>query len=149
MQQRSSPAHEADIELVGLGRHEAQLRLQLGELLDALFAAHGHHELGFSSIDAYVVERCRRSRRWGRETRALARRIRERGSEAIRQAVRSGQLGWCMAQLLARHATPENMEALIAEAERSTVRQMQAQLTGDVLPKAEESVDVTSICGVT
>jgi hypothetical protein len=46
--------------LAYLGRCEAQLRFRIAELLDALHVAHGHHELGFSSIDAYVMERCRR-----------------------------------------------------------------------------------------
>src|SRR5687768_3125943 len=140
--------NDSDAELVRLACSQAQVRLRIGELLDALFMRHGHHELGFSSIDAYVVERCHRSRRWGRESRSLARRIRERGLESIRQAVRSGHVGWCMAQVLARYATAENVESLIGEAERSTVREMQAKLTGREQPEAEDPIEVTSIRGV-
>ena len=74
---------EKDAELARLGRCEAQFKLRIGELLDALFELGGHHELGFSSFEAYVVERCQHSRSWGRETRALAKRIRERGLPQI------------------------------------------------------------------
>src|SRR5688572_3399764 len=100
-----------DASLARLARGEAQLKLRIGELLDALFERKGHHELGFSSIEAYVVERCRRSRSWGRETRALARRLRQRGLDEIRGAILSGELSWSMAVLLAGHCTPENERA--------------------------------------
>src|SRR5215467_1141406 len=96
---------ENDAELARLGRGEAQLRLRIGELLDALFERKGHHELGFSSFEAYVVERCQRSRSWGRDTRALAKRIRVRGLSGIRRAILSGRLSMSMAELLARFAT--------------------------------------------
>src|SRR5688500_16101341 len=109
-------AHDA--ELARLGRCEAQVRLRIGELLDATFVASAHHELGFSSIDAYVAERCQRSARWGRETRRLARHLRERRLPAIRCALRSGLIGWSMAELLVRHATPDDEQALVDEASR-------------------------------
>src|SRR5688572_28029441 len=136
---------EQDTELARLGRCEAQLRLRIGELLDALFERKGHHELGFSSIDAYVVERCQRNRRWGKEARGLARRIRERGLGAVRRAVRSGRLSWSMAELLVRHATPANEEALIEQAVNSTVREMQAELTGRSIEPDEEPSVVTAL----
>lgn len=135
---------EADGELARLGRGEAQLRLRIGELLDALFVSRGHHELGFSSIDAYVVERCQRSRSWGRTTRGLAKRLRQRGLSSVRRALMSGQLGFSMAEILVRHATRQNQDALVAEALSSTVRGMQAKLTGATAPEQEEE-DVRSV----
>lgn len=140
---------EADRELARLGRGEAQLRLRIGELLDALFVSNGHHELGFSSIGAYAVERCQQSRRWERSTRGLARSLRQRGLTAVRRAVMSGRIGFSMAELLAKHATPENQDALVAEALGSTVRAMQARLTGKKPKPEEEEPDVRSTRWVT
>ena len=68
-----------DAELIRLARSEAQLKLRIGECLDALYERDGHRELGFSSLEAYVLERCERSSSWTRDTRGLARRLRERG----------------------------------------------------------------------
>src|SRR5262249_35928545 len=121
---------EKDRELARLGRAKAQLELRIGELLDALFERAGHHELGFSSFEAYVVERGQHSRSWGRETRALAKHIRERGLDRLRAAILAGRLSTSMAELLARHATRESEAALLALAESSTVRAMRAKLTG-------------------
>jgi hypothetical protein len=47
-----------DAELVRLGRGAAGLRLRLGEVLEALGSKGGVEALGFSSMGAYVVERC-------------------------------------------------------------------------------------------
>src|SRR5262249_49930361 len=132
-----------------LGRSEAQLKLRIGELLDALFQFGGHHELGFSSIDAYVVERCQHSAAWGRETRALARRIRLRRLERMRQAVLEGKLSTSMAELLARHATVENEVELLARAAQCTVRAMRAALTGKAQTSAEDDepeAPVRNVC---
>ncbi|MCK6549691.1 HNH endonuclease [Myxococcota bacterium] len=114
-----------------LARGESALKLRVGELLDALFLRGGHHELGFSSIDAYVVERCQRSAAWGRETRGLARRIRERSLVGLRRAVLDGALGSAMAELVARYATPELEASLLARAKESTVRALAAELGGE------------------
>src|SRR5688572_29608445 len=119
-----------DAELVRLSRVESKLRLRIGELLDALFEREGHHELGFPSIDAYVRERCEQSASWGREIRALARRLRERGLTKLRRAILAGELGASMAELLARYATPETESDLIRDAQQSTIRVMRAKLTG-------------------
>ncbi len=66
-----------DAELQQKTRADTQLRLHMGELLDALFIAHGHHELGFSSIGAHGRERTGENARWCHETRRLTRRLRE------------------------------------------------------------------------
>src|SRR5215470_10730088 len=112
----SRTLEQKDAALARLGRCEAQLRLRIGELLDALFERKGHHELGFSSFEAYVVERCQRSRSWGRDTRALAKRIRVRGLSGIRRALLRGQLSVSMAELLVRFATANNEAELVAQA---------------------------------
>jgi hypothetical protein len=124
------PWLEAEQALVRLARGESALKLRVGELLDALFLRGGHHELGFSSFDAYVVERCQRSAAWGRETRGLARRIRERSLVELRAAVLSGELGTAMAEVLARHATTETEASLLGRAKTSTVRALAAELSG-------------------
>ena len=135
---------EADAELARLGRCEAQLKLRIGELLDALFERGGHHELGFSSFEAYVVERCEHSRSWGRATRAFAKRLRERELHRIRQAILAGRLGWSMAELLSRHATRESEAELLAAASSGTVREMQAKLTAKRKAPKPEVNDETS-----
>lgn len=101
----------------------------MGELLDALFITHGHHELGFSSIGAYVEERAGESARWGRESRAVARRLRERGLGHLRGALASGLVSWSMAELLSRHAQAETEVELIRRSLGRTVRSLQVELT--------------------
>ena len=120
---------EAEAELARLGRRAPQVRLRLGELLDALARSGGHHELGFSSLEAYVLERCGQSARWCRTTRGLARRLRDRSLPAIRRALRSGQLTWSLAELLAAHGTADEEARLLEAASSRTYREMKAWLT--------------------
>lgn len=101
----------------------------MGELLDALFITHGHHELGFSSIGAYVQERAGESPRWGQESRAVARRLRERGLGHLRGALSSGLVSWSMAELLSRHAQAETEVELIRRSIGRTVRSLQIELS--------------------
>ncbi len=120
---------DLDLELRHLVRGEAQLRLRIGTMLHALFRTGGHRELGFSSIDAYVEERCGQSRWWGRDTRALARRLEEKGLTQVRAALRAGRIPWTMADLLSRHASAADERFWIDEAASETLRSMQARLT--------------------
>ena len=103
-----------------------RLRLRIGEALEALACTGGHHELGFSSLSAYALERCHRGARWARETRAVARRI----SATLREALVSGRISWSMAELLVRHATAGNEAALLEAAVGRTVKEMRAFLGG-------------------
>lgn len=134
-------AIELDRALFERLRGEARLRLRLGDLLHTLFERSGHHELGFSSMDAYVEERCRENARWGRETRALARRLTERKLSGLRHALESGRVGWSMAQLLSAHATEESEAELLRRARARTVRAMQAELTGRAGTSPAEAPD--------
>ena len=68
-----SELQEMDVKLARLGRGGARLRLRLGEALESFDAMNGHHVLGFSSMKAYVLERCERGARWAAESRVLAR----------------------------------------------------------------------------
>lgn len=111
-----------DARLAELARGSGRVRLTLGELLEALASRGGHHELGYSSLEAYARERVGQSGRWAVESRTLARRLAER--PLLRAALASGALGWCMTELVARHAEPETEAGLVALALRSTVRQM-------------------------
>ena len=115
-----------DARLAELVRGESRARLMLGELLDLLAERGGHNELGFSSLGAYARERCGRSARWVRESRLLAQRMAK--LPQLRAALSGGAIGWCMAELVARHATVETDAALTELALRSTVREMRARL---------------------
>jgi hypothetical protein len=113
---------ELDRELVVLAQGTAALRLGVGDALVEIGARGGTVELGFSSLEAYAKERCEQSGRWARDSRALARRLRER--PAMRAALLAGQLSWSMAELLSRHGEVGHEQQLLDEAQGKTVRQM-------------------------
>ena len=117
-----------DARLAELVRGESRTRLMLGELLELLARRDGHHELGFSSLGAYARERSGRSARWANESRLLAERVAK--LPQLRAALSGGALGWCMAELVARHATPNTDAGLTELALGSTVREMRALLVG-------------------
>ncbi len=110
-----------DIALASLAKSEAALRLHLGQLLQPLSRG-AFHSLGFSSLGAYVLERCDRSVRWAEAARCLARRV-ER-LPALRRAMASGQVSWSMGELVARVAGAENEAHWLEKAKTQTVRQM-------------------------
>jgi len=115
-----------DIELVRLARGAAGLRLAIGEGLAVLRRRALDLELGFSSNGAYAFERLGQRPRWADDTRRVAERL--ASLPILRDAVRSGELGWSMAELLARHATPENEAALLDEARALTFRALRERL---------------------
>ena len=130
---RAAPPDELvrlDSRLAELARGEGRTRLMLGELLELLAKRSGHHELGFSSLGAYARERCGRSARWAGESRLLAERVAK--LPQLRAALSGGAIGWCMAELVARHATMETDSALTELALGSTVREMRARLVPKV-----------------
>src|SRR6185503_11162810 len=86
-----SEALRLDSELARLAPGAAALRLAIGAMLDALSSSGGHHELGFSSLEAYARERCERTGRWAADTRALARKL--ESLPKIRCALRAGAIG--------------------------------------------------------
>src|SRR3954451_4184392 len=83
-----------DVTLSNVARSAGALRLKLGLTLERLARTGGHHELGFSSVEGYALERCERSARWVQTSRALARRLEE--LPAMRRAVVSGRVSFCM-----------------------------------------------------
>jgi hypothetical protein len=98
----------------------------VGEALDALSSSGGHHELGFSSFEAYARERCKRTGRWAADTRALARKL---GSlPRTREELRSGSIGWSTAELLLRHVSAESEHGWLEKARGATVRELRALL---------------------
>ena len=115
-----SEALRLDAELVRVARGTSALRLAMGDALDALASSGGHHELGFSSLEAYARERCERGGRWAADTRALAHRL--KSLSATREALRTGAIGWSTAELLARHVTPESEHVWLKRAREATVR---------------------------
>jgi hypothetical protein len=127
---RNGRIADVDAELVRLGRGAAALRLRLGELLEALASKGGVEALGFSSMGSYVTERCGLAPRWVSDSGTLVRRLRK--LPRLRQALVSGQVTWCMANEVARVATPESEAFLMGLARRTTVRRMKKLLAGAV-----------------
>jgi hypothetical protein len=109
-------------ELFRAARASGALRAGMGMHLEALARRDGHHELGFSSIEAYALERCERSTRWVQGSRALARRL--NGLVGIRTALLAGRIGFCMAQEIARVACSEDELSWLDKAKKCTVREM-------------------------
>ncbi len=136
-----------DARLAELVRGEGRARVVLGELLDALVRPAGHHELGFSSLGAYAKERCGRSGRWANESRLLAQRL--AALPQLRAALSGGAIGWCMAELVARHATAETDAELTALACRSTVREMRARWVAQPEQEMQSAQPGTVTLGVT
>ena len=101
------------------------MRLRLGQVLEVLGRGK-HFELGFSSVAAYVLERCDRSVRWVEAARCLARRL--EGLPELRRAMAvggaHGRVAWSMGELLARVAQPQDEAGWIELAKSRTVRQM-------------------------
>lgn len=127
---RRSPEVEVlaalDRELARCARGSGALRLRIGDALVALRARSGHHELGFSSLAGYAVERCQQKGRWAAESCTVARRLAK--LPRLRAALVSGKLSWSMVELVSRHATEQTEEELLASASSSTVRRMRAEL---------------------
>jgi hypothetical protein len=121
-----SEVERLDRALVRLGRGASALRFAVGAALDKLSSSGGHHELGFSSLEAYARERCERSGRWAADARTLARRLSE--LPRIRVALLSGELGSSAAELLACHVTAETELEWLERARRATVRELRALL---------------------
>src|SRR5262245_13641712 len=84
-----------DSELVRLARGASALRLAVGDALEQLASSAGHHEFGFSSLEAYARERCERTGRWAADSRSLARRL--AALPRIRAALRACAVGWSTA----------------------------------------------------
>ncbi|MBW2525547.1 MAG: HNH endonuclease [Deltaproteobacteria bacterium] len=133
---------QLDRDLVVLAQGTAALRLGVGDALVELTKHGGPLELGFSSIEAYAKERCEQSGRWARDSRVLAKRLRDR--PATRAALLAGELGWSMAELLARHGKPDEEQELLGDAKGKTVRQMQEHFR----EQAEQQGDEPAAGGV-
>lgn len=110
-----------------LGRraHEAgRLRFEIGRGLDLLERHGGDQALGFSSIEAYALERCERSVSWAQKVRGLARRL--EALPILAEALISGSISWSMAAVLATVAGRDDADFWLVEAKRKTVREMKA-----------------------
>src|SRR5438874_3972028 len=83
-----------DAQLRGVALNLGVLHLTVAEELEALGRCNGHHALGFSTMEAYALERCERSSRWVQASRCLARRL-ER-LPLVRRALMDGEIGFSM-----------------------------------------------------
>ncbi len=115
---------ELDAELARRASESGRLRFEMGRGLHLLERSGGHHALGFSSIEAYALERCERSASWTQKARSLARRL--DGLPLLVDALISGSLSWSMAAVLATVASPDDADFWLGEASRRTVREMKA-----------------------
>jgi hypothetical protein len=113
-----------DAELVAHAHSCGRLRLEMARGLEALALRNGHHEMGFSSVEAYALERMERSASWVQKSRRLARRLET--LPELRAAHISGRVTWSMAAVLARVATPDDEASWLARADRLTVREVTA-----------------------
>ncbi len=132
-----SETTQLDTELHRLSRGAGRLRLRIGQALHRL--DDGIHELGFSTLGAYALERCNRGGRWAAETRTLARRL--QSLPRLTAALESGSIGWSMAELLARHATPQTEAALLQVARAKTVQAMRIALSPQESPSSPAPPD--------
>ena len=128
-----------DEELYRLARGAGRLRLRIGQALHRL--GEGYHELGFSTLGAYALERCCRGGRWAAESRGLARRL--QSLPRLTDALESGSLGWSMAELLARHSTPQIEAALLQVARGKTVEAMRLALSPHEPPDDDDELSRT------
>jgi hypothetical protein len=124
-----------DRELAQVCRFSGSIRLAMGTALQAMARTSGHLQLGFTSIEAYALERCERSAAWTRDACCLARRV--SALPRILGALTAGHLTWSMAQLIASVSDPSSEEYWVERALRTTVRQMRVAITeiyGDARP---------------
>ena len=124
-------------ELYGLARGAGRLRLRIGQALHRL--GDGIHDLGFSTLGAYALERCCRGGRWAAESRTLARRL--QSLPQLEKALEAGSIGWSMAELLARHATPQTEAALLQVARGKSVQAMRIALSPQKSPDSPAPPD--------
>ena len=120
---------EIDRNQVALARSNGLLRLRIGEVFAKLAERRGYKELGFSSISAYALERVSRSGRWLVESKTVAQRLAE--LPRIRRAFERCEIGWATAELLCRHAEPENELAMLRLARTCTVRKLRGHLAAE------------------
>jgi hypothetical protein len=113
-----------DAELARRAGEAGRLRFEMGRGLELLERGGGDHALGFSSIEAYALERCERSASWTQKARGLARRLET--LPAVADALISGSINWSMAAVLAAVARPDDADFWLREASRRTVREMRA-----------------------
>ena len=124
----TSPAYEpAQLALPPTPPELTHLDAELHRLAD------GIHELGFSTFGAYALERCNRGSHWAAETGTLARRLQSlphlQALPQLTEALEAGSIGWSMAELLARHATPQTEAALLQVARVKSVQAMRQNPT--------------------
>jgi hypothetical protein len=115
-----------DEDLSRASREGSTMRLRLGALLDAVARRGIHHEMGFSSLEAYALEWCERSSRWSQESRQVARSL--DALPALRGSLVAGEMPWSTACLAAGRATPGDEQAWLAASRTLTVRQLRRLL---------------------
>ena len=117
---------EIDRNQVFLARCHGLMRVRVGKVFAKLAEKRKYKELGFNSIAPYAKERLSRSGRWLSESRTVAVRLEE--LPLVLRAFEQGEFGWCVLELLCRHATPENQLELIWRARQQRVRELRKGL---------------------
>lgn len=131
-----------DRELVRLARGGSALRLRLGEVLAEMVRLRAHEDLGFSSIDAYVAERCGVAPRWAADARALARHC--EALPRLRAALMAGEVGWSMAEVVGRKAMPQSEAFVVGLAKTAKVDRMKKLLAAGGEVSRPEAPDSTA-----
>ncbi len=125
--------------LVALVRRRARARVELGRMVDELARRSGHHEMGYSSLGAWALQRTGLSPRFVQESRSMARRLFQApGLPRLCEALCHGRVSWSaaarVASVLARCAkeAPERLAseelAAVEVASSMTVRCLEAWL---------------------
>ncbi len=117
---------DLETELVALARAAAPVRRTLAKLAGRLQALRGWERIGWARRHDYAVERLGIS---GRQLEALAHMDRAFGElPAVERAFVSGRITWTKARLLARVATPEDVERWIAHAAAIPARELSREV---------------------
>jgi hypothetical protein len=124
--ERFEAIEQLDAQLVRVAREDAGSRLRLGQVLEVMQRKASCLELGFSSLAAYALERCERSKRWAEVARCLARRLDVLPS--LRVELATGRISWSKAELLARVARPESEMYWLELGRSHTLRELQGEV---------------------
>jgi hypothetical protein len=131
--ERFESIEQLDAPLVRVAREDAGSRLRLGQVLEVMQRRACCLELGFSSLGAYALERCERSKRWAEVARCLARRLEV--LPLLRVELATGRISWSKAELLARllagkEAQPRSETYWLELGRSHTLRELKREVKG-------------------
>ena len=126
-----------DQRLRRLVRFRQSLAWRQGRLLATLVSLGLHRDLGFATLDDWVIERLPMSPRRARYLVSLDRRL--RGLPLLADAYRRGLVTWCQARLLVRVVQPATQARWIRYARQVTVRRLEDVIVACEVAAAESA----------